>query len=614
MLFEYCSNNPLASHPIADSRFYWTLAEQYADGRLIGDTPFLSAPLYPYILGAIRALGGGLRSVYGMQIVFNIATAVLIAWIGLKRFNASIGLLGATVFLLMVEPATASFRILTSSVQLLAVTIAWAAAVRALDRQSFAAWAATGVAFGIACHTNGSLVFLAPPVIIWVAMSANRRRIASAGVACAAWLAAIAPAAAYNAYVCGEFLPLSAHGGLTLRHGNNENANGTYTAAPGVSTDKNRQHIDTFRAYEAATGKTPTWRAVDAYYRDQVVAYWREDPLRAIELAARKAYWFLSARHYGDIFVPTIERDSGLDRAWSLAPIPTAFLIPFAILGLISVKPIRRRNGLEWAMLIVPFIVVCVFWYSPRYRLPAAPVIALASAALIYSARHREGRKYKILLAAALAVAVGIQVTNRVIGFDKPEGVAPAFHTKLGQIYADQGQWKSAEKQFETALRGAPENAHALAGLGASLVEKGQFEQALRLLHQAVELQPRNADHQTALGAAYARMGKFRLARTSLQDALSLDRNHKAAHYNLAGTMLMLKRPASAVEHYRRVLEIDPAAFNAAYHLANTLAAMGRRAEATAVLRDAVEQAHRLNQPQAQQNLQAKLNELETGR
>src|SRR5687767_11859969 len=51
------SESPLAWTMFDDARIYWAWSERIAAGKLISDSPFFLAPLYPYILGALRSLG-----------------------------------------------------------------------------------------------------------------------------------------------------------------------------------------------------------------------------------------------------------------------------------------------------------------------------------------------------------------------------------------------------------------------------------------------------------------------------------------------------------------------------------------------------------------------------
>ena len=69
ILDEFLRENPLAECPRVDAHTYWQMAQRMADGQWVGETPFLSAPLYPYSLGVVRTLGGGLLTVYVLQLI-----------------------------------------------------------------------------------------------------------------------------------------------------------------------------------------------------------------------------------------------------------------------------------------------------------------------------------------------------------------------------------------------------------------------------------------------------------------------------------------------------------------------------------------------------------------
>ncbi len=610
MLAEYWRDNPFARMPVSDGEFYWDQAERIASGDLIGATPFLSAPLYPHLLGLVRALGGGLLAVYMLQIGMHLLTAALLAWIARRRFGDTVALIAVAVFLLTAEPAIGCFRVLSNSVQLLLVTALWASIIRAQERPSPQRWAAAGVSYGLLCLANASLVLIGPLLALWIIFSADPR---SAGVRrtavfLAGWAAALAPATAHNLYVCGELIPISTQGGLTLRHGNSPGARGTYTAAPGVTTDKNRQHRDAFRVYRQATGEDGNWREVDRYFRRQVFEYWRSDPSGAILLTVRKAYWFLTARHYGDIHVPTLEAAEGMDRAWHLAPLATAWLIPLA--GAAACMWIRRwrTHAPELIMMMIPLVVVMGFWYSPRYRLPIIPVVAVGTAWLAHQAWATRTRSaIKPALVAAVAVALALQVVNSLTGFDSPDGVRRSFHNQLGEALAKMDRRADALKHYRRTLRYAPHDATANGVIGAALMGEGDLEGAIGHLQRSVEADQRNAETRTNLAGAYARMGRFDLAAQSFTQALELDPDQEDAHFNLAGTLLAQDLVPEAVHHYREVLRINPDALDAWLRLGDALARMGDRAVAVDMLKRGIERARAMGRVDAAERMEHRL-------
>ena len=219
ILSEYLEENPFARVPRSDAHVYWDWAGRIADGQWQQTTPFLSAPLYPYMLAVIRACAGGLAAVYVFQIVLSVFTAVLLAWIGRVRFGNAIGLLSAALFLLAFEPASFAQRTLASSTQLLLIGLVWIALIR--FQQSRSVWLAAlcGIMLGVNCLATPSMLLLVPVVGLWVFLIAGRigRAVCLAGVTVVGAALAIFPATVHNWRASGEFIPdLGPRGYYTL--------------------------------------------------------------------------------------------------------------------------------------------------------------------------------------------------------------------------------------------------------------------------------------------------------------------------------------------------------------------------------------------------------------
>ena len=126
VLRDYLTHSPAAQTPIGDGGVYWRMAGRIASGQWLDDKPFSAAPLYPYLLGAVRALGGGLVTVYVLQMLAHVLTAPLIARIGRVCFGEKTGLLAAALFLCLGEPIFGSLRVLHGTLALLLVAALWA--------------------------------------------------------------------------------------------------------------------------------------------------------------------------------------------------------------------------------------------------------------------------------------------------------------------------------------------------------------------------------------------------------------------------------------------------------------------------------------------------------
>ena len=125
MIGEFVTKHPAAQFPLADGEVYWDMAHDMAGGQWMGDTPFLSAPLYPYFLGVMRWLGLTLTGLYILQAAMIIATAALLACVARRRFGENAGLVSAAIFLLLSDTAVSTTRVLGNCVQLLLVVLLW---------------------------------------------------------------------------------------------------------------------------------------------------------------------------------------------------------------------------------------------------------------------------------------------------------------------------------------------------------------------------------------------------------------------------------------------------------------------------------------------------------
>lgn len=427
---ESFSQNPMVLVPQVDAAVVWAHAGAVSGGQLVAEAPFDTAPLMVWWAALVRFLGGGLGALAACQVVLYLITLVLIgritrrlaATVGSPRFASWVGWLGAALFLLLDEPAAATNRVLAGSLQL-ALTVGLldaltATEVRAGRSASSRRAAVIGVLTGLCCLAFPPYLALLPLVPLWLfAGGAGGQR--AALVAALLSISAIAPATIHNWKASGEFIPISSQAGLTFYHGNNPAADGTL-AAVGVVNSKEEQALDSLvKARLALEDETAGWNEASRYWLGQGLEWWRAEPDRALYVAGVKLWYTLTGRHYGDVYQPWMERRDGVATRLWLAPLSLAWLLPA---GLWTLLVLGRRKGLRIAgpyllVVAVPLVVCIVFWYTPRYRLPAsAGLLPLAALAAGHVVRDR-ARAWPALLAL---VAGGLfSAVNGATGFDQ---------------------------------------------------------------------------------------------------------------------------------------------------------------------------------------------------
>lgn len=471
MISEFCRVHPAAEVPWGDGEVYWAMAARIAGGDWMGDTPFLSAPLYPYLLGVLRWLGVGFRGVYAFQAVLHLATVAMVALASRRRFGSAAGLLAAALYLLLSDAAVSTMRVVANVVQVALAAATWWAWVEAAERphRNVAAVARLGVLVGLLALAAPQMLLFVPLVAGWLLWrdgwgGASLTRVAVAvGVAAAV----VAPATVHNWIVGGELIPITAHSGVTLRHGNQPGALGVLMPIPGLPPGRVGLHEAAARAYQEATGRPGSWREVDRFFQDQVLAFWREDPPATLALFATKATRFITGWAYDDTEPVELDRRFGLaDWTW-LAPIRMPWLMGLALVGVWAWRVVggRRLRELapEVAMIGVPLLAVILFYYAPRYRLPVAPPLCgLAAYGLV--AWRRMGWTRWPALVLALSVPVWT-ILNARSGFEVPDRMLPGYrallvmsHVKLADREAAAGALDRAEGHLRAALAVQPDN------------------------------------------------------------------------------------------------------------------------------------------------------------
>lgn len=583
ILDEFLRENPLAEAPHSDGEIYWNMAGRMAEGKWLDDTPFLSAPLYPYLLGLIRTLGGDLTAAYLFQIVLHLLAAALLARGARPRFGSAAALLAAALFLLLAEPAFSVTRIMPNTLQVFLVTLFWAGwstAARRDPPRTLPVLAAAAL-LGLLALAYPPSLLLIPIYALWICCAGKWRHPALLQAAAASVAAAIviAPATLHNYLLHDEFVLISAHGGITLRQGNAPDLQGIGGVIPGISLRRDRMHLDAARQFQTIYGREGSWREIDRHYRRQVVDFWLHDPAAATALFAKKIYLYFSARNYDDLGPLVIERELGLADRAVLAPLAVPWLFGAACVGWIALLRRPLRSAPELTLWILPLLTVVLFFYCPRYRLPAVPFLCLTAAYAL--ARWRTFRAPRPLTLALFCLPLPLWLVNLAGGIDTP-GQVRDYHTRViseaqalaGNRRAVRNELDDARRRYEQALELWPDNPLALRQIGWLHAAQGRFLDAENALVRAARLRPDDPFPRAQLYNVYCALERYPQAAAALRDFVRLRPRDFQTNLNLA--WLLAACPDPAVREPREALRIleplQPATPRAAFERLDALA------------------------------------------
>lgn len=359
-----------------------------------GGPSFMNVGL-PYALAAVYSIAGpSVRAALLVQAVLGSLTAVLLAlaverMIGSRRVALAAGLLWA----IYAQSVFYDGLLLTPSLtnDCLAVALLLVALLRRGGTPLLAA--AAGLAVGLASALRANLLLLVPVVallLLFVPAVAPRagdrraRRLAALLFVAGAAVVPL-PIVLINGATHGEWVPVSANGGMNFWVGNNQEAQGIYYTAPflpGVNPDgEMRSYLDEARR---RTGNPSLTLAGSS-------SFWLREGLR--DVGAHFARWLRIEGRKFVLFWNAFEVNTNVGFAFvrGVSPVLASLPIGFGALAIFGVAGIAllfltRRHDAAWlsaALVLVPLATVLLFFVSGEYRHPASLGLAIGAAVAV---------------------------------------------------------------------------------------------------------------------------------------------------------------------------------------------------------------------------------------
>jgi 4-amino-4-deoxy-L-arabinose transferase-like glycosyltransferase len=412
--------------PLPDSVRYEQLAADLYQRGSFGDPGFSNASDYspgtPLLVAGVYYLTGGVHPTLARLLLAALsAAAALLAFLLVRRLAPRAGPWPALLAALLVAvyPVFHSFAgmVMSEPLAACALTAAVLAVLWADERGSPRAWALPGLLLGVATLVRPDYLPLGAGLALLAGLRVARvheRRDAAlaAGLAAVAFAAPILPWTIRNLSHQHRLVPISTGGGKALFIGtyvpaydgsieaprlNERIREQLFESHPGLRGDFHREHPGL--PVRGATGEvmetlahhlhpgTPTDQALTRMGLDNLGDYVPADPLHAISVAARKA-WFAWSNGDHSYYHPTMKRSgfAGLHLA----------IVALGLFGLLGLAARRRWEAIPLGALVAWVGLLTVLLIpSPRRVLVLIPVLAalasLGLVALVALARHAIG-------------------------------------------------------------------------------------------------------------------------------------------------------------------------------------------------------------------------------
>jgi tetratricopeptide (TPR) repeat protein len=601
---------PFFSVLMGDSHGYDQWAQRIAHGEWIGREVFYQAPLYPYFLGTIYAIGG--RSfvlVRMIQALIGSASCALLGLAAARLFSKPAGI-AAGVMLAVYAPAIFFDGLLQKSVlDVFFVCLALALISQTINTEHAKhedspswIWLWLGLAMGCLSLTRENALVFVVVIVAWALTTHERLR--HAAIFLVGLAIVLLPVAARNRLVGGGFFITTSQSGPNFYIGNNPHADGTYASLRFGRGAPEYERQDATELAEHALGRRLTPGEVSSYWTDQALAFITSRPGTWLTLMGRKVALLVNAAE----MVDTESQETHAEWSWPLriaGPVGHfGLLIPLALFGVVVSWPSRSRLWVLYAMTLTYGASVVLFYVFARYRYPLVPFLILFAApgvlALPDAVRRREVPGGVWTLVAIVGAAIVSNwpmlstdfmraVTETNLGtafqadrrFDEAEAhyrraiairtdYAPAFNN-MGTALKAEGRLDEAVATYEQALRVQPDFPDAHYNLANALFEAGRTDEAIGHFESALRLMPGSVEAHNNLGIALAAKGRDEDAAAQFRAALELDPESAKSHRNLGDVLASAGQAAEAIDHLRRAVQLDPSDASAHYDLGSAL-------------------------------------------
>lgn len=186
------------------------------------------------------------------------------------------------------------------------------------------------------------------------------------------------------------------------------------------------------------------------------------------------------------------------------------------------------------------------------------------------------------VLPEAVAQSRAREAANQAISLDPTLAESHAA-LALVAFYFD-WDWKSAGREFQTALRLNPNYAIAHQWYSYYLSAMERFPDALREAQHALELDPLSLSINTTVAGEYSAEGQYESAAAIDQKVLEMDANFVPAHFGMAKIYERKKMWPEAIAELVKAVDLSHHSPRSETELAYGLGLAGRREEARKIL------------------------------
>ena len=543
--------NPLFVCPITDAEYNLDLAEKIIGNP--GEIPpvFFRPPLYSYFLARIlKIFNNNLFAPRFFQALLNSISVILIILIGGKIFSLQAGLIAGIVasvfppFIFFVSELLDTtlfiFLILSSAYLIILFDESLAKLYKNSSpqkfRKSYLYLIFSGLLIGIATLTRSEALSIALLLVIWIFLriwfcvrdeikselnesgDKNFTFILKKSIPIfsklilpftLSFLIVISPATLHNIKRGGDFVLISAQGGVNLYIGNHPRSMGF---SPVFPDSRYSRWDDVYNPtnFIQETGKSPGEKVkpsdISRYYFRKGMNLIFANPVQSFLLFLKKFILFFNNKE-----IPDNLDEYFFSREFSKIIIPLqyfslGYILPFSFGSLFFIYRRKNQRVVPVLIFILSILITNVLFFTTgRLRLPAIPFLIILAGFgikeiidLILISKNKLKEAFKNNLPLWGLIFLGILIPQ--YPFPGSKHFLPISYFNLGFAEGEKGNLKEAEKYYLIALNLHPRYLEAKKNLGAVYLMENKLDEAEKEWRELLQIDPHCPKINESLG------------------------------------------------------------------------------------------------------------------
>jgi len=516
-----------------DPYYYYSWALSICEGNVMGDNAFHAMPLYPYLLSLIFFISHA--SIYLAKILQSVIgsfSIVLMYLLAKELFNKKVALIAGDVGCMYGMFIFYEGFLLSTSLEVFMYLMFLLLLLRGEHTKNRKLWFVVGIVAGLCSLTRASiLLFCVLLIAIKSIHSCKEKRMSQVREIIyfiIGMVVIVAPVSIRNYIVSGDFVLITAHGGINFYIGNNPNAYGTF-ATPASIISNSQNIIEGARVLaEKALGSVLTNAEVSRFWYQKSFNFIINDPLQWLSLLMRKIILFFNGHE-----IPDVASYEFYKRCLPLLRLPWLsfhLISPLAIGGMIVGFKQRKKMWYLYLFVCTYIFSFMLYFVNSRYRMPIIPVFIIFASYCLYMLFRviAERNIKKILLMTCLLVFLYEILNIPLTHYDMS-----VAYNNLALRYKQKNWPKRAEQMFEKALQVNPNNAIIYLNYGNLFLDNQNSQKAIELYQKGISINSRLAILYEQLGFAYFQQQIYEQARIAWEQALLLNPNNNRIKANL---------------------------------------------------------------------------------